>query len=662
MYSLTKDYRLTHVTERTKPLSGINASVYKIAGTYQRRNSVCKALLEQAQQIQDTVGSWHEKDTRSLRSALAEFASEFQRRSRGHETILPRALAAIAEAAFRTLGMRPFTVQIAGALGLYKGHIVEMATGEGKTLTAALSAVVRGWSRLPCHVITANDYLASRDTEKLTDFYDFCHVSAGSVTSAMQPLQRIKGYSCDVTYSTAKEVAADFLRDRLALGTLQKFDQRQIRLLFDENPSGIYNGVVTRGIHTAIIDEADSLLIDEAVTPLIISRNQENDYFSETCRAATTIASLLIEGKHYRINRLYKEIELFDNDEIATICQENKVPRRFSGAGFQRELLRQALTAREFFHKNKQYVIQDDKIVIVDEFTGRTMAQRTWNEGLHQMVEAKEKLPITPPNETLARLSFQRYFRFYRNLSGMTGTAQEASSEFWHIYGLPVIPVPPNRPCRRTILPRRFFSKKELKWDAIVQEILEIHATGRPILVGTRSVEASEFLAEKLTQKQLSCRIINAVRHREEAAIVAEAGKKNAITVATNMAGRGTDILLDSDVITSGGLHVIAAECNESARIDRQLFGRCARQGDPGTARSFVSMDDDLLKRYLSPTMLKVLTTLLNLNAPLNHNLLNATISQAQNIAQEKAFSSRKAVQKMDTWLQDSLSFAPGEF
>lgn len=662
MYKLADDFRLTDIKECKDILSGLNASVYMLAGKHRSRSSIRYGLLQEGEQIHKQSQEWKDAADKKLRSTLQDFSIAFRRRIRDYESLIPEALGAIMEAAYRTLGLRPFVVQTSGALGLYRGYIVEMATGEGKTLTAALTAILRGWSGYPCHIITANDYLAARDAEKLSQFYSYCNLTVGSVTSTMQPHHRKSGYAKDITYSTAKEVAADFLRDRLALGSLQKFESRQIRLLFDKDPANVFNNVVMRGIHTAIIDEADSLLIDEAVTPLIISRNQPNDYFVEACKTASKVASKLRQDVHYKVNQQYKEIVLLDSAELKEVCSGQGIPKQFSGEGFQRELIRQALTAKEFFHINKQYVIQDEKILIVDEFTGRTMAQRTWSEGLHQMVEAKENLPITPPNETLARLSFQRFFRFYRNLSGMTGTAQEAASEFWHIYGLPVISIPPNKPSRRTTLPRKFFMDQKSKWDAIVNEISEMHEIGRPVLIGTRSVESSEFLSLQLLQKGFTCRLINAVRHKEEASIIAEAGKKGAITVATNMAGRGTDILLDNGVASIGGLHVIAAECNESARIDRQLFGRCARQGDPGSARSYVSMDDELLRRHLQPAALKTLKEILKAKVAFSTWAIDKAISQAQNNAQSKAYKSRKAVQKMDTWLKDSLSFAASEF
>ncbi len=662
MKTITDDYRLTDVKENSDILSGLNASLYRVAGKHKSRNSALTDLIRSAEQIHAESKKWKDVSDNRLRGALTELRTVFRRQKKGYTDKLKEALSAVSEAPFRTLGFRPFVVQLAGALALYKGYIIEMGTGEGKTLTAALTSVLRGWSGFPCHVITVNDYLANRDAQKLSPFYSYCGVSAGSVTSTMKPPERRSGYAKDITYSTAKEVTADFLRDRLALSSLQKFELRQISLLFGSKSMDLYSNVVTRGIHTAIIDEADSILIDEAVTPLIISKKQSNDYFIKACIAASKVASKLKCDIHYHADFQYKEIELLDSEDIHQACSAKEIPIQFSSEGFQRELIRQALTAKEFFHLNKQYVIQDGKILIVDEFTGRTMEQRTWSEGLHQMVEAKEGLEITPPNETLARLSFQRFFRLYHNLAGMTGTGKEAGAEFWHIYGLPVIAIPPNRPSKRLILPKKFFVDQKSKWDAIMEEIRQMNSIGRPVLVGTRNVETSEYLASRLRKEGSFCRLINAVHHKEEAAIVAEAGKRGAITVATNMAGRGTDIKLDTDVEALGGLHVIAAECNESSRIDRQLYGRCARQGDRGSARSYVCMDDELLRRFLQPKLLTLLTAMVKTKGSASAWLVDKAIRQAQNTAQHRAFNSRKAIQKMDTWLKDSLSFSAEGF
>lgn len=661
MNTLTDDYRLTLIKESPDILRGLNASVYKLAGSIRRGNKKTSELLNKAEKIHDELTVWKDVPDRMLKSALIDFSILFKRRSKDHEKYLQKAFSAIMEASYRALGIRPYMVQTAGALGLYDGYVIEMATGEGKTLTAALTGVLRGWSGYPCHIITANDYLASRDAEKMEPLYNFCGVTVGSVTSTMKPHERKNGYRNDVTYSTAKEVTADFLRDRLALGSLQKFERRQIKALLD-GTDYVNNEIVTRGIHTAIIDEADSLLIDEAVTPLIISRGVRNEPFEKACRAASVIASKLEKTLHYSANLQFKDIELSEKLDIKAMLGNMDIPKQFSGEAFQKELIRQALIAREFYHIDKQYVIQDEKIVIVDEFTGRTMAQRSWSEGLHQMVEAKENLPMTPPNETLARLSFQKYFRFYKNLSGMTGTAKESASELWHVYGLSVIPVPPNKPCQRKLLETRFFIKQSEKIASIVKDVEVMHKNGRPVLIGTRSVYRSEEIAAELKKTGMNCRVINAIKHQEEAAIIADAGRHDSITVATNMAGRGTDILLDLKSQKNGGLHVIVAECNESGRIDRQLFGRAARQGDPGSARMYVSMDDELFRRFVHSSITKTVSELLRTNHASGKWVAGKMVNIAQGNAQKKAYASRRAVQKMDIWLKDSLSFAQGEF
>jgi preprotein translocase subunit SecA len=661
MSTLTEDYRLTSIRATTDILKGLDATVYKCFGALRNGPKVRERLLQRARTIYNEYDQWAGVSDHRLRERIGTLKLEALRGGSCSGDLISRALAPLAEVAFRTIGLKPFMVQLAGSMALYEGYVAEMATGEGKTLTAALTAAMRGWSGRPCHIVTVNDYLADRDATKLEPFYSFCGVTVGSVLGGMEPPKRREGYAKDITYSTAKEITADFLRDRLVLGTLQKFDQRQIHSLFGDVSTDV-SGVVTRGIHTAIVDEADSLLIDEAVTPLIIARNQPNETFEKACLAASAVAQTLEAGKHYTIDHQYKEISVLPTVDLDTIAHSGiPLPKKFTGTVFLRELVRQALTAKEFFLRDKNYVVQDDKVVIVDDFTGRTMAQRSWSEGLHQFVEAKEGLPITPPNETLARMSFQRYFRFYRNLSGMTGTAQEAASELWHIYGLPVVAIPPNKPCRRTVDKRLYFVDRKSKYRSIVEEVKRLHEIGRPVLLGTRSVRSSEELAALLAATGLSCRVINAVRHQEEAAIVAQAGNTGAITVATNMAGRGTDIILDRHGENLGGLHVIAAECNESGRIDRQLFGRGARQGDRGSARSFASLEDDLLRRFLQPQTLAVLGTLIRTGQPHAFRIADQLVRRAQSNAQRRAYLGRQGVQRMDTWLKDSLSFSQGE-
>lgn len=652
MSTIAHEYRLADLAVPGKVTAGLDAFVDRVAGFVRRRSAVLAKLRAEAEKIDALADSYRTLSQHGLSEKLTECRLWFRRHGHGVEADakLPEALAAIREAADRKLGLRPFTVQLMGALALRRGYLAEMATGEGKTLTASLAAVIAGWTRRPCHIVTVNDYLAQRDAQWLHPLYDFCGVSVGFVTGPMAQLDRLHGYACDVTYTTSKEIVADFLRDRLRLGELHTPARRMIRRLLQ--PAVLARqGLVMRGLHTAIIDEADSVLIDEAVTPLIISGIAGGDTDVEAYRAAWQLGLKLEAPTDYRVDTRYREVEILPPGQEKIEANLTSLPTLWRGPTRRAELLKQAITARELYHFGRQYVLQDGKVVIVDEFTGRMMPMRRWRDGLHQMIEAKEGVEVSPRDATLARLSFQRFFRYFRKLSGMTGTAQEAATEFWHIYRLPVIPIPTNKPCIRRELPDRSFADAESKWTAIVQEIVRQHELGRPVLVGTRSIAASEKLAESLRELGLEYSLLNATRHSEEAAIIERAGLAGRITIATNMAGRGTDIKLGPGVAALGGLCVLATERHESHRIDRQLYGRAARQGDPGTAQAFVSMEDELIKRFVP----KFVQGRIQFTA---QGLAGFGFKYAQWSAQRLAFHQRRAVLKMDTWLTESLSFA----
>ncbi len=652
----SQDYRRTAATEPTELHRGLDAKAHGLVGFWKRHRRVADRLGEEADRIHGEAAKLATLSDRLLRDRLAEIKLRLRRQDEGRREIVPGALACIVEAAERTLGLRPYPVQVVGAMALDQGFLTEMATGEGKTLTACLPMILAAWTGRPVHLVTVNDYLSDRDASEMRPLYSFCGVSVGCVTGEMREQERYQNYQKDAVYITSKELVADFLRDRLRLGKLQHPTRRLIRKMLQEQPYGA-DGIVMRGLDTAIVDEADSVLIDEAVTPLIISRERENRTLREACRAAGEIANSLKLGTDYRTDLKYREIRMMDAAEEKIQALSEKLPGIWQGALRREELVQQALTAREFYHRDKQYVIDDDRGVIVDEFTGRLMPNRTWRAGLHQAVEAKEGLDATSPSETMARLSFQRFFRQFRRLSGMTGTASEASAEFWHIYGLPVISIPTHKPCIRQTHPDQVFATRQAKFQAIVEEIMGWNALGRPVLVGTRSVEASETLASLLAERGRDFNLLNATRHQEEARIVAAAGQEGKITIATNMAGLGTDIKLGRGVTKLGGLHVIASERHESKRIDRQLFGRSARQGDPGNAGAYVSVDDELIRRFVPSWVGDRLRQSVEADLPGVSQLAKQTLSYAQRAAEKLAFRQRKIVLGTDDRLEDSLGF-----
>ncbi|MFO8013282.1 MAG: hypothetical protein R6X20_08260 [Phycisphaerae bacterium] len=616
-------------------------------------------FMRRAARVLALEGAYRDLADARLRDAAGEMRALFRR---GKETAddLERAYALVREVARRQVGMAAFRVQVAGALALDAGCIAEMATGEGKTLSAVLPATVAGWRGRGCHVVTHNDYLATRDAEWMGPVYRFCGLRVAAVEQGMDPPARRDAYQADITYGTNKEVTADFLRDRLALGRLQGLPEALMAHIAEGAGRGT-DRLVQRGLACAIVDEADSLLIDEAVTPLIISGEAPNPEQVVAFRTAADLASHLEPGRHFRTSRRFREVDLTPagKERLADLAED--LGGVWAGARRREELVTQALTAREYYLRDEQYIVQDDEVVIVDEFTGRLMPDREWRDGLHQAVEAKEALEVNPPKDTYARVSFQRFFRLYRKLAGMTGTAAEAWREFWQIYHLPVVTIPTNRPCIRTELPDRVYATQETKWRAIVDTIRRIHETGRPLLVGTRSVQASEHLSGLLADEGLEHAVLNAVRHREEAQITAGAGQRGRITVATNMAGRGTDIKLGAGVADLGGLHVIATERHEAGRIDRQLFGRAARQGDPGSAGAIVSLEDELVRRH-APHASAFLRrrygrTQREVSGPVTRRLFN----KAQRRAERLALAQRKGVLKADSWLDEYLGFAGAE-
>ncbi len=649
---------------------GLDAAWDRGAGLLKRCTPRTRTFLKRAEKVLSLEEYFAGLSDSRLREAGDELRSVFRR---GRETSedVERSFALVREVAYRRIGERPFGVQVAGAFALEAGCIAEMATGEGKTLTSTMPATIAGWRGGGCHVITVNDYLAKRDAQWMGDIYKFCGLRVGHVEQEMPAEQRREAYASDITYCTNKEVTADFLRDRLILGRLRGLSAALLAKLV-RGRGQVTDRLVHRGLNCAIVDEADSVLIDEAVTPLIISGHGPNPEQIEAFREAAGIVEQMEADKDYKINRRYREVELTTAGRARIGQLSKELGGLWRGVRRSEEMVVQALTARELYHRDKHYVIDDGKVIIVDEFTGRLMPDRKWRAGLHQAVEAKEGVEVTPPNDTFARISFQRFFRMYRKLSGMTGTAREATSEFWQVYHLPVAVIPTNKPCIRKHLRDVVVASGAEKWRRIVGEIRRMHEIGRPVLVGTRSVKASEHLSGLLREEGMECQVLNAVQHRREAQIVAGAGREGKITVATNMAGRGTDIKLARGVAELGGLHVIATERHESGRIDRQLFGRAARQGDPGSAQAIVSLEDELVKRYAPGRAALARRSVERRSAKANgtpsagrngNGFFSSSVFRiAQRRAESIALRQRKAVLRSDHWLDEYLGFAGAEW
>lgn len=537
----------------------------------------------------------------------AEIKERFrQLRLRGRQgdslnSLLIESFALTREAAKRSIKQRHYDVQLVGGAAIHHRCIAEMETGEGKTLVATLPAVLNALTGKGVHVVTVNDYLASRDAEWMGRVYQFLGLTVGCIQTGQADGVRRKEYACDITYGTAKELGFDFLRDELKRNQFEFDGERRTfeQAFLGRGAPAEVAKPVQRGHHYAIVDEADSILIDEARTPLIIgANNQPTQEEAEAYYGADELAATLVRVKDFKYNPEEKKAEL-------TAAGRRKVQAKAGHSAFSDltvdqlyEYVERALRGQIAYLRDKEYVVVDGEVVIVDEFTGRMMPGRQWQDGLHQAIQAKERLEITLETITAARVTVQDFFKRYKKLSGMTGTAWSDRGEMARVYHVRVFPVPTNRPCKRVWEADRIFSLEEEKFEAIAEQIVRLNAKQVPVLIGTRSIEQSERLSAMLMERKIEHQVLNAKNHAIEAEIVAQAGQAGKVTVATNMAGRGTDIKLGDGVAQLGGLHVIGTERHESLRIDRQLVGRCARQGDPGHAQFFVTMEDEIVEAY----------------------------------------------------------------
>ncbi len=625
--------------------------------------------LKQLQPLINEINSLEPKFERFSNEELKEKTKEFKERL-GKETvddILPEAFAQVREAAKRTLGQRPFDVQLIGGIVLHQGKIAEMKTGEGKTLAATLPVYLNALEGKGCHLVTVNDYLARRDTVWMGQIYHLLGLSVGClnhdqsflyepgykqpdkekdkirdelgsfrvVEDFLKPVSRKEAYDADITYGTNNEFGFDYLRDNMVYDLSQQ---------------------VQRGFHYAIVDEVDSILIDEARTPLIISAPdiESSKYYQEFAR----IIPKLNPQTDYQIDEKMRAVTLTEEgiNRVEKILGMGNIYEE-RGIKYLHHL-EQALRAEAMFKRDRDYVVKDGEVIIVDEFTGRLMPGRRWSGGLHKAIEAKEGVRVQPESLTLASITFQNYFRMYQKLAGMTGTAATSAEEFDKVYGLEVIIVPTNEPMIRGDLPDVVYKTEKGKFEALIKEIKEKHQKEQPVLVGTTSIEKNEYLGKLLDREGIPHQILNAKRHEKEGEIIAQAGKWGAVTIATNMAGRGVDIILGGnpldekkakEIIKIGGLHVIGTERHEARRIDNQLRGRSGRQGDPGSSQFFVSLEDDVLRIFGSERIKSLMTALkIPEDQPIEANLVSSAIESAQSKIEGMNFDMRKHILEYD--------------
>jgi preprotein translocase subunit SecA len=560
-----------------------------------------------------------------LKTKTGEFRERLDRGA-ALDDILPEAFAVVRETAKRTLGMRHFDVQILGGIVLHQGRIAEMKTGEGKTLVATLPAYLNALEGKGVHIVTVNDYLAKRDSQWMGEVYRFLGLDVGLIIHGLDFEERKKAYNAHITYGTNNEFGFDYLRDNM--------------VLYKEH-------MVQRELNYAIIDEVDSILIDEARTPLIISgqTEQSTDIYYNFARFVPRLkrdVDYTVDEKAHSV--VLTEEGIAKAERFLNI--DNLYDERYMELAHH---LNQALKAHVLMKRDRDYVVKDGQVIIVDEFTGRLMFGRRYSEGLHQAIEAKEGVRVERESQTLATITFQNYFRMYKKLAGMTGTAATEEEEFQKIYGLDVVVIPTNEPMIRKDYPDVIYKTEAGKFKAVVEEIIQCHSKGQPVLVGTVSIEKSELLSEMLRKRGIPHQVLNAKHHEKEAEIIAKAGQRGMVTIATNMAGRGTDIVLGDGVAELGGLHIIGTERHESRRIDNQLRGRAGRQGDPGSSRFYVSLEDDLMRLFGGDNIKNIMERLgMDDDQPIEHPLITRSIENAQKRVEARNFDIRKHVLEYD--------------
>lgn len=614
-------------------------------------------LRSRTRRLRKFVGDVNAKELRVHALTDRELADEMtvtcaaMRRHGFTDKLLALAFAVVREASHRTLGMRHHDVQLIGGWALLHGMIAEMETGEGKTLVATLAACTAATAGATVHVITVNDYLAERDAELNSPLFRFFNLRVGIVVQGLSLEKRYSQYACDVVYVSNKEIVFDYLKDRIAIGDSCLAHYR-LRHLYraDEPPA-----VLLKGLHVAIVDEADSILIDEARTPLIISETVAEEDGGELYHTSLKLARGLVLGTHFGVTE-HREVWLTEEGERYIRELAAGETGVWTSSLWRNELLQKALTALWCYHRDQHYIVREGKVEIVDEFSGRVMPDRSWESGLHQMVEAKEECEITGRRKTLSRMTYQRFLGRYLLLCGMTGTAAEVRPELKRVYNLEVLRIPTRLPGSRKRLPNRCWLTADDRGQAVSQRAIDLSQSGAAVLIGTRSVEASEALSSHFNKHGIVHAVLNARNDKGEAEIIAQAGQAGRITIATNMAGRGTDIKPAEDVVKRGGLHVILTEFHESGRVDRQLFGRAARQGQPGTVEAMISLEDDIFRYVpLSHAIVKRISE--KFDKP-SRRLVNLLVGYAQMRAERHNARIRMSTLKQDKKLHSLLAFS----
>jgi preprotein translocase subunit SecA len=606
----------------------INKALKLFFGTKQDRDM--KALKPLLDQVNALEPKYQKMSDEELQAQTPLFRARLEK-GETTDQLLPEAFACVREASKRVMGMRHYDVQIIGGIVLHQGKISEMKTGEGKTLTATLPMYLNGLTGRGCHLVTVNDYLAERDAKDMGKLYTWMGLTVGVILANMSDEDRQKSYNCDITYGTNNEFAFDYLRDNM------KFDLADY---------------VQREHNYCIVDEVDSILIDEARTPLLISGPSEGN--TDLYAVVNKVIPQLTLEKHYTVDEKSRSAVLTDAG-IIRVQEILNVVNLFDVKNIEvLHHVNQALKAHTLFHRDQEYMVKDGKVIIIDEFTGRMKEGSRWSDGLHQAVEAKEGVQVRSENQTLASITFQNYFRLYNKLSGMTGTADTEAEEFAKIYNLEVVVVPTNLPMVRVDAPDVVYATKAAKYQAVADLIEECHKKGQPVLVGTITVESSEIVSQVLTSKGIAHEVLNAKNHAREAEIVAGAGKTGAVTIATNMAGRGTDIKLTPETKAAGGLFILGTERHESRRIDNQLRGRSGRQGDPGKSKFFLSLEDDLMRIFGSDRIKGIMTRLgMKDDEPIEHAMVSNAIAKAQKKVETHNFDIRKHLLDFDNVMNE---------